>query len=635
MSPEEWLASQTQAEPAPGGSEVGLLEPPTTAQGLAGAATRGLALPVAGAVLGAAMGAPVLGVGAIPGAIAGLGAGAITGMVGDPVVKAVNSMLGTNYTLPTDALTDLLTRVGVPVPRTQAERIAETTAASAGLGLGGVAVGKALQASTGPVSRAVGEVMATTPGFQALTSATGGGAGQLAKEEGAGLPGQFGASVLGSLAPSVPALSRMGIGYAAKKIAPPDAGIQKQPAPTTLESIQSIKATIAKELSPQNELIIRNQLTSQPDSTNLVNFRLSGSQVIPDNEAVDAIAQGWNPAAIASIKNAPIEDLTAMRKMLNIFQMGDKSAVFKVLKRPADILGDTVNDRIKFLANANKQAGLEIQQVANSQLRNQPIDVTPAFTTFSNDLEALKIGVELNKKGVSQAVLKGSDIQGDKQAKRILDAVLERVSKDKMPDAYEIHNVKRFIDTQVDFGQRSLANPLTAQAERILKTFRRNLNLTLGEQYPDYRSANTKYQETIGALDFLQDSAGTKIDFKSPSASLQLGTAMRKLTSNYGTRASLIDALDQANTIATKYGMKIDDNIINQLIFVNELDRMFGAAAQTSLKGQQSEIATGIDIARGKMAEKAFELLAEKAQSLRGINKENAVKAMEALLKRQ
>jgi hypothetical protein len=214
--------------------------------------------------------------------------------------------------------------------------------------------------------------------------------------------------------------------------------------------------------------------------------------------------------------------------------------------------------------------------------------------------------------------------------------VLERLSTVKSPDAYGIHTAKRFIDTQVDFGKRSLANPLTAQAERTLKTLRRNLNATLGDNFPEYKAANAKYSDTITALDDLQKAAGTNIDFDSANANKALGVAMRKLTSNYGTRANLIDALDQANQSSIKYGMRLDEDIVNQLIFVNELDRMFGAAAQTSLKGQVAEaMQTGVDIARGGAARRAVELLAEKAEELRGINKENAVKAMEELLKRK
>lgn len=190
MSPEEWLASQ---------------EPPaTTAAGLAGAATRGLAPIAAGAAIGGIVGAPLGGVGAIPGAIAGAGAAGIATLVGDPIVSSVNSLLGTQYTLPSDAMADLLTRVGVPEARTAAERIVETTAAGAGLAGGTVAAGRALEMAAGqamPVAREVGRVLATQPVPQVLGGAGAGLAGQTAAELGAGPVGQTAASLAGGLSP--------------------------------------------------------------------------------------------------------------------------------------------------------------------------------------------------------------------------------------------------------------------------------------------------------------------------------------------------------------------------------------------------------------------------------------------------
>ena len=628
--------------------------PATTATGLAGATTRGLALPAAGALAGAVMGAPFAGVGAIPGAIAGAGAATLAGMVGDPIVSGINSLFGTKYTLPTDAMEDLLTRVGVAQPRTAAERIVQTTAAGASGGAGGVAVGKTLEAAAaGPVARGVGQLMATTPGLQTLSGGTAGAAGGLAKESGAGPMGQIAATIGGAFLPSIPAATRAVTQQAARQVAPAGSGIRERlepvtieqlrlgyeppTAPTTKESLQSIVATAGEKIDPQRQQLIKNQIQREPDSTEFVNFRISGTQAVPDNQATDAIRQGWKDGTIASIKAASDKDRQAMTQMLNIFKMGEKREAFRALNRPADILGNTVESRIKFLSDANTQAGKDINQIANSQLRGRTVNFDPAINTFLDDLGTLGVKVELDASGVAKANLQGSDIQGDRQAQRVLNMVLERLSTVKEPDAYGIHTAKRFIDTQVDFGKRSLANPLTAQAERTLKTLRRNLNETLGESFPDYRSANTKYSDTIQTLDDLQKAAGTQINFDSPNADKALGTAMRKLTSNYGTRANLVDALDQANRTATKYGMKIDDDVVNQLIFVNELDRMFGAAAQTSLKGQVAEaaIGTGVDIARGRIAQRAFDLLAEKAEGLRGINKDNAVKAMEELLKRK
>jgi hypothetical protein len=630
-----------------------ITEPPTTVTGLAGAATRGLALPAAGALAGGAAGALLGGVGAIPGAIAGAGAATLAGLIGDPIVGSINSLFGTKYTMPTDAMEDLLTRVGVAEPRTAAERIMQTTAAGVSSGAGGAALGKAVEtAATSPVTREVGRLLATTPGFQALAGGTAAAAGGAAKEAGAGPVGQIAATVGGALIPSIPAATRAVTQQVARQVSPPGAGIRERIEPTSIEqlragqevpteptireSLQSIKASVGEKISPQDSANLRKQIAQNPDSTELVNFRISGTQVVPDNEATSAITQGWKDGTIASIKAASDKDRQAMTKMLNIFKMGEKREAFRALNRPADILGDTVDSRIQFLSTANKQAGADINKIANNQLRGQTVNFDPAINTFLDDLGTLGVKVELDANGVAKANLQGSDIQGDRQAQRVLNMVLERLSTVKAPDAYGIHTAKRFIDTQVDFGKRSLANPLTAQAERTLKTLRRNLNATLGESFPDYKAANAKYSDTITALDDLQKAAGTNIDFDSPSANKQLGTAMRKLTSNYGTRANLIDSLDQANSTATKYGMKLDDDIVNQLIFVNELDRMFGAAAQTSLKGQVAEaMQTGVDIARGGAARRAVELLAEKAEELRGINKENAVKAMEELLKRK
>ena len=191
------------AGPAPAAPETAA-PAETTAAGVAGAAARGLALPAAGAAIGAAAGAPLLGVGAIPGAIAGAGAGTLAGIVGDPIVGAINNLFGTQYTLPTDAMADMLTRIGVPQARTQAERIVQATAAGAAGAGGTVAAGQALQAAAGaarPVTQQVARMVASQPALQVAGGAGAGIAGQAAQEAGAGPLGQIAASLGGALAP--------------------------------------------------------------------------------------------------------------------------------------------------------------------------------------------------------------------------------------------------------------------------------------------------------------------------------------------------------------------------------------------------------------------------------------------------
>lgn len=199
MTPEEWLAQTEQPATEEAPTEV----PETTLQGLVGAATRGLAPVATGAALGAAAGAPLAGVGAIPGAIAGAGAAALTQLVGDPIVSTVNSLLGTKYTLPTQAMEDMLTRLGVAQPKTEAERIVQSTVAGAAGAGGTAAAGRAVMSAAGtaaPVTREVARQIAAQPATQIAGGAGAGAVSQAAQEAGFGPVGQTVAGIAGGMA---------------------------------------------------------------------------------------------------------------------------------------------------------------------------------------------------------------------------------------------------------------------------------------------------------------------------------------------------------------------------------------------------------------------------------------------------
>lgn len=198
LSPEEWLRSSVADTARPTSPEPAR----TTVAGMVGAAVRGASPVATGAALGAMAGAPT-GVGIVPGAIAGAGAAGLAMVAGDPIVSAINSLFGTNYTLPTQAMEDLLTRVGVPQPRTEAERIIQSTLAGTSTALGvagaGQTIARAATANT-PVLREVGRQIGTQPGVQAISGGAAGMASQAAQEAGAGVTGQIVAGLAGGMA---------------------------------------------------------------------------------------------------------------------------------------------------------------------------------------------------------------------------------------------------------------------------------------------------------------------------------------------------------------------------------------------------------------------------------------------------
>ena len=140
------------------------------------------------------------------------GAAALPGIFANPITAtgnlakwASNSLLGTSFErtkLPTEALSDLLTKIGLPQAQTGPERLAGDITRGAAGAAGGVGVGNAVANVASPIIKALGAALAASPGMQAISGATGGGAAGATRELGGGDTAQLVAGLAGGLAPS-------------------------------------------------------------------------------------------------------------------------------------------------------------------------------------------------------------------------------------------------------------------------------------------------------------------------------------------------------------------------------------------------------------------------------------------------
>lgn len=602
-------------------------DPETTLAGLAGAATRGLAPVAGGAALGAALGAPLGGVGAVPGALAGAAAAGLTQLVGDPVVESINSMFGTRYTLPTDAMHDLLSRVGVADPKTAAERIVQTMTAGAAGGGSGVALGQSLAKSVSPLMSGIGGAMAAQAPAQVVGGGTAGISTQLAKEAGAGPVGQTLAGLVGGVGGGYlatrPSIARAPVAMKEAVVAAPKA------------AAKAAERIVTGAPSPKIEEITRT-IKADPYNADVAGYKIppTGATAVVDDAAKEAMRQGWRPKFISALKASSPEDYSAARKMLNLWELGDKRA--NVTTRPTDVVGDTFLSRVNYLGKVKADAGRELETAAEA-LKGQRVDYSPAMDAFLTRLR--KIGVDVGQNvdnpdfevGDMKFSLRGSDIEGDEASAKLLQSVFKRLSTDA-PDGYRIHTAKRWLDNQVEYGKKS-AGGLLGDTERIVKGLRHDLNESLRQHSPAYAKANKKYSDVYGAMDDLRNSIGSKVDLEGPNAEKALGTEARKLLSNYQARVNMLTALDSLEGVAKRYGMKINDSVTNQILVANEIDRMFGAVAETSLKGQMEQaMESGLKAAMGNKVGAALDLAGGAIERARGINKNNAVAAMKKLL---
>ncbi len=377
-------------------------------------------------------------------------------------------------------------------------------------------------------------------------------------------------------------------------------------------------------------------------------------RAIPDPAGKASMKQGLSDDFVAMVEASTPETRKKLTSMLDIVEQGRDTRRFAAENRPTDIVGDSILTRFKVVRDANRAAGDRIDEVAQS-LRGEPVDVSPAVGQFVKRLTDMGVKFEAQP-GQIITDFHGSDVQGLKGPMSTIKLAVARMSGPEAPDAYAVHQLKRYIDEIVTYGKSKKG--LGGKTERALKELRANLDSQLDQQFPGYNKVNSQYSETIGALNALQDVAGKKMELLGPNGDKAVGTLSRRLLSNAQSRVTLIDAVKDLDTLAKKYtagtgtdifpyrgalgdAVDVGDDIMTQAAFADELDRMFGTHATTSLQGDLAKVAdrtaeTAISAVAGQPTlVGALSSAGKGAYRLaRGINNKNAMKAMRELLER-
>lgn len=378
-------------------------------------------------------------------------------------------------------------------------------------------------------------------------------------------------------------------------------------------------------------------------------------EVVTDKVGKQAAWQGFDDGFIAMIKAASPKARKNMAAMLNITEKGKKNYKYSAVFRPLDVLGRSVLDRIKVVRKANTIATRSLDRVAKN-LRGEQVDASPAINDFLSSLDDMEIKFNPQNKTISFDASDIDELAGPQQA---ITRIINRMSKARNdgglpPDAYEVHRLKRYIDEVVDYGKSE--GGLSGKTKNVLKSLRHNLDGILDDNFPEYNQINTQYAETRGTMDALQDVAGKKMDFSGANSDKALGTLSRRLLSNAGSRVNLMDALAQLDDTAIKYanatskdivpyrkimertGMKMpdfDDGMIEQSMFADTLDRMFGAHSKTSLLGDvEKGVNKGVETASQGMGAAVIEGAKWAGKKAARINDDRAIKAMRELLLR-
>ena len=346
----------------------------------------------------------------------------------------------------------------------------------------------------------------------------------------------------------------------------------------------------------------------------------SGKIAVVNPMQKEAIRQGFDEGLVAMIREASPADRKNMLRSLAIMEQATGNKRFSMLNRTTDVAGESIIKRYKLIQRENLKAGRSLDRYARTVLKNKYVNFDQPVNNFNNALKDMGI----NFKDDLTLDFSGSTIEELAGAERLLNLIVKRMRSPRDMTAFEVHKFKQFIDQQVTHGK--MVDGLSGEAERVVKNLRRELDEVLDANFSGYDKANSKYAETINAMDNFRSSVGRTIDLDSPQAITGVGTKLRALDSNIQSRGNLLASLDEMETIAKKYGADFDDDLINQAAFTIELDKIFGTKASTSLGGV---IESSLPRGKTDLAMKFGEAAVDK---LRGINEQAQFKAMKDLL---
>lgn len=332
--------------------------------------------------------------------------------------------------------------------------------------------------------------------------------------------------------------------------------------------------------------------------------------------------QGFDDTDIDFIQSMKPTDRKKAQKMITLAQ--EASVNKRAIERPIDIVGDSMVDRVKFIRNKNSIAGKAVDTTAKA-LKGQKVDSTPIRDRALALLE--DAGVTANNDGTpnwSKSIFNKTPDLKNKIMKSLSDLPAGEI------DAYDLHNFKKSIDEVVNYGVKG--EGLKGKSASILKAIRTSADEVLDSNFDSYNNANTDYKVTRDILDITDDLFGKKAGVVKERG----GQLLRSVFSNNTQRPRVLSLIEQLDKISKKYGGKFDDNLVDQAIFTEILEDVYGTQATTSLQGQTARAIKGTQkVIEGlrNPVQGAGELLASTAEKLTGISPERKKKILEALIR--
>lgn len=359
----------------------------------------------------------------------------------------------------------------------------------------------------------------------------------------------------------------------------------------------------------------------------LATQKVVDGELVHDPVGQRAVDTGIDKGDVALIKsmNAKTKEIAAQMRDLRLKSIEDNG----VFARPEDAMGKQLLDPLRKLDELKNASISKLDDIAEG-MKGQDFDYKPAVEQLKSDL--IRKGVTFSDEGIPN--FDNSAYDGVTSAQNLIKKIVAKVDGTHL-DGYNGHLTKKLIDNLVDYGKTS--DGALGDAEGIVKGFRHNLDTALDNTpaFSDYNKVNTDFSTIKNAIDSVGDRLGG--DFKLNDgvySDIKAGALVRRVFGESGTRGDILQAIADAQKVASQYGVASDVDVLKLGRYAQTLRDVYGTQATGGLTGQVSRgVKEGIGMVKGgNSLDKVLELGEKGIKLARGQNQEGQSRALAELL---
>ena len=304
----------------------------------------------------------------------------------------------------------------------------------------------------------------------------------------------------------------------------------------------------------------------------------------------DLLRLDFDDAIVDSFKNANVKDVAVAKNIFNQMRIRSKNPLSKV--NPKENVGKTILRRAEFLIKQKNKDRIALKQVV-SKLPKKRQDVSDIYNQFTDDLQNLGLGVSDEGKILRQpnSKIPSRDVTG-------YQTLLDEFGKlDKngqiLKTPSQMHTMRQFLFDEFNFVSEQ-QNPFSANIVPFVGKYRTALKQrigTLSNEYEVLTEQLAKNLEVLREVAKLSTFKGRNVD-DILAKDLRLGEVGLRTLGNAADRPYTM--LKNLEDVAIEFGFKADDNMFDQLMMFDMLERLFGTQQTRSFRGQAA--AAGADV---------------------------------------